>query len=506
DTPNTRTSGIMEAINYVISSSDNSTYYPEIHLLAGEFLIHQPIYLSYTIPPPYIGGSNGASITAPSLIGTGGRNGQNNFTPLNTYIKCASDFPSGEYAIAFLLPPSAYFSGATNPQWVGGILKNFTLDNNNLGAGICLIQYGNGEVKNIAIRNPTVPNPTITLAPSTNANAQTGAFVYTSTDDSGEDTTIEDIQIRGGSYEDGFVLFSYGGINAFRRLWCASGAKRYGFYQGGSGLYPMLLEDCESDTTGGWTGAVPTGLSPGAPQSASYLLTGPVTLLNTGTFIGAPPNSPFIAQYANTTIINSYLRGSPNPVSGNPYVIVGSGGNSLTLINTVIEYNSSYYGVLNCTNSLNNEALQKFINVFYSDDNSGTPAVKPFNLNYGSDYTWTNVINIEPFFDSRGRYMGGYPPSLIANPPVSATIYQNQNISNIRIILPAYATTSGTAGSVAIAMGPNYSTLTSFATKFINGSTSSSATELIELVVPGGWYYEFTATGATLGTATVMPA
>ncbi|MEM3862204.1 MAG: hypothetical protein QW203_06975 [Thermoplasmatales archaeon] len=96
-------------------------------------------------------------------------------------------------------------------------------------------------------------------------------------------------------------------------------------------------------------------------------------------------------------------------------------------------------------------------------------------------------------------------PTLTANPPVSGTVYQNTNLYDIRIYLPAYATTSGTAGSVAIALGST-STPSTIGTKFINGSTSSSATEIIELVVPGGWYYEFTATGVTFGTATVFPA
>ncbi|MEM3862392.1 MAG: hypothetical protein QW203_07940, partial [Thermoplasmatales archaeon] len=96
-------------------------------------------------------------------------------------------------------------------------------------------------------------------------------------------------------------------------------------------------------------------------------------------------------------------------------------------------------------------------------------------------------------------------PTISANPPVSATVYQNTNPYDIRIYLPAYATTSGTAGSVTIALGSSSSPST-IGTKFINGSTSSSATEIIELVVPAGWYYEFTATGVTFATATVLPA
>ncbi|MEM3860577.1 MAG: hypothetical protein QW478_14485 [Candidatus Micrarchaeaceae archaeon] len=135
------------------------------------------------------------------------------------------------------------------------------------------------------------------------------------------------------------------------------------------------------------------------------------------------------------------------------------------------------------------------------------------NLSSGTSYYLTNSSQIQVI--SRNNYSGGspYPISLVgnnittlpANPPVSGTVYQNTNPYDIRIYLPAYATTSGTAGSVAIALGSSSSPST-IGTKFINGSTSSSATEIIELVVPAGWYYEFTSTGVTFGTATVLPA
>ena len=94
-------------------------------------------------------------------------------------------------------------------------------------------------------------------------------------------------------------------------------------------------------------------------------------------------------------------------------------------------------------------------------------------------------------------------PTLSTNPPVSGTAYQNTNPYDIRIYLPAYATTSGTAGTVAIALGST-SSPTAIGTKFISGSTSSSSTEIIELVVPAGWYYEVTLTGTTLATASVF--
>ena len=94
-------------------------------------------------------------------------------------------------------------------------------------------------------------------------------------------------------------------------------------------------------------------------------------------------------------------------------------------------------------------------------------------------------------------------PTLSTNPPTSGTVYQNTNPYDIRIYLPAYASTSGTAGTVVIALGSSSSPST-IGTRYISGSTSSSSTDILELVVPAGWYYEYTLTGVTLATATVV--
>ena len=95
------------------------------------------------------------------------------------------------------------------------------------------------------------------------------------------------------------------------------------------------------------------------------------------------------------------------------------------------------------------------------------------------------------------------PATLSVNPPVSGTVYQNTNPYDIEIDLPAYATTSGTAGYVTLAKGPT-STPTSIGNQFVNGATSSTSAEIIKLEVPAGWYYSFTASGVTLGTSTVF--
>ena len=94
-------------------------------------------------------------------------------------------------------------------------------------------------------------------------------------------------------------------------------------------------------------------------------------------------------------------------------------------------------------------------------------------------------------------------PTLSTNPPVSGTVYQNTNPYDIEIDLPVYATTSGTAGYVTIAKGSTDSP-TSIGNQYVSGDTSDTSEQIIRLRVPTGWYYEFTASGVTFGTASVF--
>lgn len=102
-------------------------------------------------------------------------------------------------------------------------------------------------------------------------------------------------------------------------------------------------------------------------------------------------------------------------------------------------------------------------------------------------------------------YWMTYTPavSIPANPPVSGTIYQNTNPYDINILLPVYATTAATAGTVAYGISAS-STVTEMTPKFVSGSTSSVAVDIVTLRVPAGWYYEFTGSGVTFGTAAVQ--
>ena len=137
---------------------------------------------------------------------------------------------------------------------------------------------------------------------------------------------------------------------------------------------------------------------------------------------------------------------------------------------------------------------------------SGLTSNESFSISIGATLnvgTW----DIEGVYSDNEYVWTGIPyntPSLSANPPASGTAYQNTNPYDIEIDLPVYASTSGTAGYVTIAKGSSSSSLTTIGNQFVNGSTSSTSVDIIRLRVPAGWYYEFTASGVTFGTASVF--
>ena len=101
----------------------------------------------------------------------------------------------------------------------------------------------------------------------------------------------------------------------------------------------------------------------------------------------------------------------------------------------------------------------------------------------------------------RSATIGSVSPP--ASPFVSGTVYQNTSNAVVTIYQPAYATTSGTAGSVAVDLGPT-STPSALYTDIINAGTTSSIPRTLILRVPPQWYYSFTASGATLLAANVQ--
>ena len=122
--------------------------------------------------------------------------------------------------------------------------------------------------------------------------------------------------------------------------------------------------------------------------------------------------------------------------------------------------------------------------------------------NAGNDL-YNGASGVHPIIVNNLGYnpLGSISPP--ASPLVSGTVYQNTSGSPFAIYQPAYATTAGTAGSVAVALGGSSTPSTIF-TQWVNGSTTSSLPEVIQLRVPPGWYYSFTTTGATLANAQIQ--
>ena len=211
--------------------------------------------------------------------------------------------------------------------------------------------------------------------------------------------------------------------------------------------------------------------------------------------------------------------------------------NNLTFINTDLDQYTST--VPTSFMILDNVYQSSFINLMIGLDSNTTTGLSitdseniifdnPIVLGSGSviDFTLSNLeshtVIFRGNFDQSLRANGGkidassytaikfvdfddynLTPSISTNPPVSGTAYQNTNPYDIEIDLPVYATTSGTAGYVTVAKGST-DTPTAIGNQFVNGSTSSTSVDIIRLRVPAGWYYEFTASGVTFGTASVF--
>ena len=105
----------------------------------------------------------------------------------------------------------------------------------------------------------------------------------------------------------------------------------------------------------------------------------------------------------------------------------------------------------------------------------------------------------------------GLTPTLSANPPVTATVYQNTNPYAIRISVPiSYPSTTSTASSAQLRVGTSS---TAGANPIMDEiaapaseATVNGRTVMLKAVVPAGQYFEVDATVATIGTAEVQAA
>ena len=160
----------------------------------------------------------------------------------------------------------------------------------------------------------------------------------------------------------------------------------------------------------------------------------------------------------------------------------------------VIDRSSPYGGTAKYYISNNvNPASPIYIGVWHE---GSSPVFSSLNAGIHNGLGVSGLINIGKVYpqDFAGT-------TLSANPPVSGTVYQNTNPYDIEIDLPVYATTSGTAGYVTVAKGSK-DTPTAIGNQYVSGDTSSTATQIIRVRVPAGWYYSFTGSAVTFATAT----
>lgn len=143
----------------------------------------------------------------------------------------------------------------------------------------------------------------------------------------------------------------------------------------------------------------------------------------------------------------------------------------------------------------------------YSIGDAGT-GIRRIYLGNVTESTTHNTINVTELNTVVTAHNVGYNPvgriPLTASPLVSGTVYQNVLTVPITIYQPVYATTSGTAGSVAVAMSTSTSSPTTLYTQWVNGSTTSALPEVLQLRVPAWGYYSFTTSGATLADANAI--
>ena len=277
-----------------------------------------------------------------------------------------------------------------------------------------------------------------------------------------------------------------------------SGFYRYGLFGTIDSDTSILILNPDIEGSGSNT----TSPVSGYPNTSPYMLTsGTYIIINPMQFgNGNNTNGPsFACNNSEVSIFGGILRAGNN---SNPLIGV-DGGNIINIYGTQLNFNSAYGQAVGLL-AFSETSPIMLQNVFFNDDNTSS------TFTYPIDTALLPYIKVENANQSNTNYIlssfgnasaAGTKPTLSANPPVSGTVYQNTYPFDIEIDLPVYATTAGTAGYVTVANGAS-STPTAIGNQYVSGDTSSTATQIIRLRVPAGWYYEFTGSGVTFATAT----
>ena len=477
--PYTETSGIQEAVDYSLTNGGDM----DIKFKGTTFLIDAPIYKIY---------DSVQTVHFPNFIGSGLVSAGNTGTNVPVTIQCSDNFPSGEYMLAILENGNI---GVNITGWkCEGITLNGQSPNGTiLGAGFstnCMLY----STVQLTVINTIAPAPVITtvsgLSPS-------GAVNIVGNFNSGSTFNYWDLSVANCGMDAIFIGGAAEQTIIYPRY--VSGFYRYGLYGNLVGTTAILILNPDIESSGANT----TPPQSGYPNTSPYMLTGAkYTVINPEQFSeGNNINGPsFACNNAEITIIGGLLRAGnyTNPLIG----VVGS--NQINMSGTLLTFNSSYSQAIGLF-SFSNTFPILLQNIWFADANTSS------TFTYPIDTALLPYIKVENASQSNTNYIlssfgnasvAGTKPTLSANPPVSGTVYQNTNPFDIEIDLPVYAATSGTAGYVTIAKGSSSSSLTTIGNQYVSGDTSDTSEQIIRLRVPAGWYYEFTASGVTFGTAT----
>ncbi|MCY0870634.1 MAG: hypothetical protein OWT27_08620 [Firmicutes bacterium] len=354
----------------------------------------------------------------------------------------------------------------------------------------------------------TAPEPVVN--PKIIGSGMLSTFVGTKNGITGDLITIDPSILNYTNVEIGYMQF-YGSVTNYLTIDCSSvnyGANTFQSYDlniAGNGptnaplniqgMKEIYLYNYESyNGAGTYPGGFFTGSSGSTLLLFGGFFAGPIGLSNLGeAYISANIASGFMVNNVNELYISQhywyggiYLAGDTGDIyiaqmiagqtagPGSPFLQLASGTTSASVRSVIVGSFSGEYA-------------------------------QTYNLKTTTDITVANVKILGNANLVSGASLSGWvnSPTLPANPPASGTIYQNTNPYPIEIDLPVYASTSGTAGNVAYGISAT-DTVTEMTPEFVSGSTSSSAVDIIKLYVPAGWYYEFTYTDVTAGTATVI--
>ena len=479
-TPKTQTAGILEAVDYSLANGGDM----DIKFRGTTFLIDAPIYKIY---------DSAQTVHFPNFIGSGLVSAGNTGTNVPVTIQCSDNFPSGEYMLA-ILENGNLGVNVTGWKCEGITLNGKSPNGSTLGAGFstnCMLY----STVHLSVVNTIAPAPVITTVSGLKTYA---AVNIVGNDNSGSTFNYWDLSVVSCGMDAIYITGAAEQSILYPRY--VSGFYRYGLYGAIDGTTSILILNPDIEGSGSNT----TSPVSGYPNTSPYMLTGAkYTIINPMQFsTDSNTNGPsFACNDAEVTIIGGLLRAGN---ASHPLIGV-DGNNQINMSGTLLTFNSSYSQAIGLINFSNTFPIL-LQNILFDDANTSS------TFTYPIDTALLPYVKVENARQSNTNYIlssfgnasiAGTKPSLSANPPVSATVYQNTYPFDIEIDLPVYATTAGTAGYVTVAKGPT-DTPTAIGNQYVSGDTSDTSEQIIRLRVPAGWYYEFTASGVTFGTASVF--